>query len=405
MTTSTLEAPPPGRTTATRARLRKWFVTLLLIALVLTLLFLFFSPDIIVSIGPGEAGVLWKRFDGGTVTVANDGTPFIGRIHPNSGGEATRRIENIADAEDSEIPGGHRVYPYGEGTRVIAPWNEMFIYNIRLQQTSHKFGVLTNDGLEVQAEIAITWKPIEADLGLLHRDVGPDYLNVLLLPIVGSCARGEIARFKPDALYSPLRLEIQETIRDCVKSKLRSRFYPEVPRQSYVIIEDVLIRDVDLPQEVNDAIQAKVAQKHISESYQYRLERERLEADRKAIEAEGIQRFQAIINSTISDGYLKWKGIDATLELAKSPNAKVVVIGAGGGDGMPIILGNMDSTPGIAAPTARPAVAAAAPRTSAGAAATPVTTAPDGRLADRPGRLPAPAVNPAPAGNPPAGNQ
>lgn len=404
MTTSTLEVPPPARTMTTRARLRKWSITLLLIALVLVLLFLFFSPDIIISIGPGEAGVLWKRFDGGTVTVANDGTPFVGRIHPNDRGEAHGIIENIADAEDSEVPRGHRVYPYGEGTRVIAPWNEMFIYNIRLQQTSHKYGVLTNDGLEVQTEIAITWKPIEADLGLLHRDVGPDYLNVLLVPVVGACARGEIARFKPDALYSPQRLQIQESIRDCVKQKLRSRFYPEETRQSYVMIEDVLIRDVVLPQEVRDAIQAKVAQKHISESYQYRLERERLEADRKAIEAEGIQRFQATINSTISDGYLKWKGIDATLELAKSPNAKVVVIGAGGGDGMPIILGNMDSVPGPAVPAVRPSVAAAPPRTNAAAVVPPATaTAPDGRLADRPGRVPAPVVNPAPAGNP--GNQ
>ena len=92
------------------------------------------------------------------------------------------------------------------------------------------------------------------------------------------------------------------------------------------------------------AIQEKVQQKHLAESYVYRLQRERLEADRKAIEADGIRRFQEIIQKSISGDYLKWKGIDATLELARSNNAKTVVIGAGD-DGLPIILGGLNQPP------------------------------------------------------------
>ncbi len=225
----------------------------------------------------------------------------------------------------------------------------MFLYNIRLQQVSHTYDVLTNDGLDVKAEITIRFKPVEGDLGKLHRDIGPDYINTLIVPIVGAYAREEIARHPPDALYSPIRLVIQEEIRRKTKDALVNRFYPQDRRESYVLVDEILIRNVELPPEVKDAIQEKVVQKQLAEAYTYRLARERQEAERKALEAEGIRRFQAIVNTTISDSYLKWKGIDATLELAKSPNAKVVVIGAGT-DGLPIILGGLEGTTATAPP-------------------------------------------------------
>ena len=137
------------------------------------------------------------------------------------------------------------------------------------------------------------------------------------------------------------------------------------------MVEDVLIRDVQLPKAVAQAIENKVIQKHEAEAYEYRLTRERQEAERKAIEADGIRRFQETINATISDGYLRWKGIEATLELAKSQNAKVVVVGTGK-EGLPIILGGLDTvgppvvpsrTPRQAAPASaqKPAPAATAP--------------------------------------------
>jgi regulator of protease activity HflC (stomatin/prohibitin superfamily) len=249
---------------------------------------------------------------------------------------------------------GFRVWPFGEGIHLIWPWNRMYLYDIRLHQVSHTYDVLTNDGLDVKAEVTIRWKPIEADLGKLHRDIGPHYVETLIIPLVGSYVREEIAGYTPDALYSPLRLVIQEAVRAKTKQALMSRFYPEMRRESYILVEDILIRNVELPREVRAAIQDKVVQKHIAESFKYRLDRERQEAERKAIEAQGIQRFQAAINSTISEGYLKWKGIDATLELAKSQNAKIVVIGSGK-DGLPLILGGVDGVQTSAAP--RPAVA------------------------------------------------
>ncbi len=132
--------------------------------------------------------------------------------------------ERVGQKEGAYSRRGYHVYPYLEGTHYIFPWDKMYIYNVRLQQVTHTFGVLTSDGLEIQAEIAITWKPVEGDLGRLHRDIGPNYVNVLLIPTVGSCAREEIARFLPDALYSAKRLDIQEAIRGCVKETMLSRF-------------------------------------------------------------------------------------------------------------------------------------------------------------------------------------
>ena len=116
-------------------------------------------------------------------------------------------------------------------------------------------------------------------------------------------------------------------------------------------VEDVLFAGVTLPVPVANAINEKLIAQQQSDAYKYRIASERQESERKAIEAEGIRAFQATVNSSISSGYLKWKGVDATLELAKSNNAKVVVIG-GGKDGMPVILGGLDNNgpPTIAVP-------------------------------------------------------
>ena len=311
--------------------------------LIAAAIFVYLLPDIVVTIGPGHSGVLWQRFDGGTMTVAGNRRPFAGRIRTDRTGAPAQLTERIEEYEGEIEDRGFEVWPYDEGLHLKWPWDEIYIYNIRLQQVTHTYEALTNDGLEVKVEVTIRWKPVEGDLGKLHRDLGEDYVNTMMIPLIGAFAREEIANHPPDALYSPVRLLMQERIRAKTRQALISRFYPEVNRESYFIVEDVLIRNVLLPAEVQQAIKDKVIQKHIAESYVYRLNRERQEAERKAIEAEGIRRFQETINSTISEGYLKWKGIDATLELARSNNAKIVVIGTGR-DGMPIILGGLEGS-------------------------------------------------------------
>lgn len=332
-----VEPPPPrGRFARLKAWAKRHVTAIVITSLVLLAIAVFLAPDVFISIGAGEAGVLWRRFDGGTETVAFDERPFIGRLQADRTGAPVKLTEHLHLRNDPHV------YPHSEGMAVIWPWDRMAIYNIRLQQISRTYDVLTSDGLDVKAEITIRFKPIEEDLGRLHRDLGPNYADTLIAPLIGAYAREEIAHHESDALYSPARLQIQEAIREKTRRALMSRYYPEQNRESYVIVEDVLLRNVTLPPEVRAAVQEKVVQKHLAESYRYRLESERQEAERKAIEAEGIARVQTALGGTLTDEYLRLRGIEATLELAKSPNTKVIVVG-GGKDGVPVILGGTDT--------------------------------------------------------------
>jgi len=165
--------------------------------LIVLALLVYLAPDMIVTIGAGESGVLWKRFGGGTVTVAGDDRPYISRIDADRIGNPIGLTEHIQRSRDEMRRRGYKVWPYDEGIHLKAPWDQMFIYNIRLQQITHGYDVLSNDGLEIKAEITIRWKPIEEDLGKLHRDIGPQYVETMLIPLVGAYAREEIARYPP----------------------------------------------------------------------------------------------------------------------------------------------------------------------------------------------------------------
>jgi prohibitin 2 len=325
--------------------MKKWLalykVELVLFLLVTMLTFVYLAPSIFIPIHSGESGVVWHRFGNGTVTGPKGGGVFSARLGFNDAGNSVE-----LDAEgNSGTP-----YPYSEGMAVIFPWDKMYIYDIRLQEHHVQYDVLAKDGLTMRVSISIRWKPIEADLGKLHQDVGPEYLDTLIIPIVGAFAREEIGQFDAEDLYAEQRLLIQNNILTNVQQRMVHEFYPASQRESLIRIENILIREIVLPEKVSEAIQDKVEQMHLADAYVYRLEREVQEAERKAIEARGIRRFQEEINGSITNEFLRWKGIDATLQLAKSNNAKVVVIGAGD-EGLPIILGGLDSpaqTSGVA---------------------------------------------------------
>lgn len=270
--------------------------------LVLILILIYLAPNIFIVIYPGQAGVLWRRFGGGTDVTT--------------------------------------VYP--EGLRMIFPWDIMYIYDIRMQQKGETFDVLSSDGLTMQIDLTVRFRLIEQDLGLLHKHIGPDYIETLLMPEIRAHARAEAGQYLPEQIYTSNREQIMKSILDTVRKEMLIKYMPEVKRYSFIYLEDVFIRSITLPRKVQMAIQDKLAQKHKMEEYTYRLQKEEKEAQRKRIEAEGIRDFQNIIKNSIDTNYLKWKGIDATLQMANSNNAKIVVIGAGN-DGLPIILGGLDS--------------------------------------------------------------
>lgn len=427
-----------------RQKLRESTPYLIISSLIFLFVIAFLFHRIFITVPAGHAGVLYRWFQGGTV------------------------INTI----------------YEEGLQIIAPWNTMTIYNLRIQEVDQDFDVLTSDGLAIKTTMSIRFRPTQRLLGMLHKEHGPDFVDTYLVPELGSSARRVIGLVTPFEFYSSdrdsieqaidqhLRWELREVdefintewpnppgyddyfsngdstdVSDELKaavfdslnlhlivtnlrdSKLRQQiehvgllpfyfqlqaehdslldvqeevgrrlgaaqgllFDSESERESgffdlfheegdavikgrvdsmthefhaleqetdrifatldaimseydryftVVDIHDVLVKSIALPPQIAQAIENKLEQEQIAQEFKFRLIREQKEAERKRIEAKGIKDFQDTISTGITNGLLRWKGIEATLQMAESENSKVVIIGAGE-EGLPIILGNL----------------------------------------------------------------
>ena len=166
-------------------------------------------------------------------------------------------------------------------------------------------------------------------LGVLHQKVGPDYVERIIMPQIESVLRKNIGTLDAEDVY---------TNRAGILNKIMWLAVEETSR-NYIVVEDIIIRSIELPDVIKSAIEAKIVEQQKLATYDFMLQVEKKESERKTIEANGIQNYQAIISKTLSDKLIKWQGVRATLDLAKSENAKVVIIGSGK-DGMPVILGN-----------------------------------------------------------------
>lgn len=270
------------------------------------LLAIVLAPRMIYTIPAGHVGVLWKRLDGGTVL--------------------NRTL--------------------GEGIKVILPWDRIVLYDVRMQLLDQDFDVLAEDGLKVKINVAYRFWLNREKVPQLHKSVGPQYANLLLSAAIGAQARDVFAKNMPDEIYSRRRVQIQEEILKQVQDSLQKTFVrPSESNTQFLTLEDVFIRSITLPSAVEAAITRKNEWQQKNEEYDYRLLLESKESERKRIEARGIKEFQDIVSSGITESYLRWRGVDATLALANSPNSKVVIIGSGK-DGLPIILGNADGATG-----------------------------------------------------------
>jgi regulator of protease activity HflC (stomatin/prohibitin superfamily) len=244
-----------------------------------------------VTIGSGQAGVLYKTFDNGVVT---------------------------------DQP------PLGEGFHIIAPWNKIFIYEVRQQEILEKMNVLSSNGLDIKLEASIWFQPDFANLGKLHQEKSEMYKERVLLPAIRSAARSVVGRYTPEQLYSSKRDAIQQEIFEETR---------KIVEDQYIQLNEVLVRDVTLPPTIKDAIERKLKQEQESLEYEFRLVTADKEAQKQVIEAQGKADANRILSASLNPMILRDKGIDATMKLAESPNSKVIVIGAGD-SGLPIILGN-----------------------------------------------------------------
>ena len=218
---------------------------------------------------------------------------------------------------------------YGEGLQIVAPWNRMYVYSVRRQDVKERLHILASNGLSVDLETSVRFRPDPASLPKLHTEVGPRYYEVILGPILRSEAREVGGRYLPEEIYASKREEVAGAIFDAVKQALDDKD---------IILEAVLIRDVGLPANIQKAIADKLEEEQKALKMQYVLAREEREAERKKIEARGIAEFQKVVSEGISPALLKWKGIEATHLLATSANTKIIVIGSGE-KGLPVILG------------------------------------------------------------------
>jgi len=211
---------------------------------------------------------------------------------------------------------------------VILPFNKMYIYTVRKQQFTESIDVLTVDGLTVRVKYTARYYLDKDTLPLLHQRVGPAYVNVVIRPEVRSVIRTLFGQYKPEEMYTSQKA-IQLRVSEQAKIRLSSRF---------VALDEVPIEAITLPSKISDAIEDKLVQQQREADYLYRIAIAQKEAERLRIESTGLRLYNETVNGSLTPAVLKWQGIKATQELAKSPNAKVVVIGAGNA-GQPLILG------------------------------------------------------------------
>lgn len=216
-----------------------------------------------------------------------------------------------------------------EGFHFLLPWNRIYLYDVRVKDRLESLKILTKDQLNISTEVSIRYRPVAEKVGTIQVEVGEEYYKQLIGPTLRNVARVVISSYAGIEAYAK-RQEIQTEIEEKVRVKLEGK---------NIHIEAVLLRNMEFPEQVAKAIDEKMAMQQESEKMFYVLEKEAKEAERKSIEAKGIADFQRIVSDGINANLLKWKGIEATLKLAESGNAKIVVIGAGK-DGMPLILGN-----------------------------------------------------------------
>ena len=331
-------------------------------------------PYVVITVPSGQVGVLWYRLLGFEVYC----WCFVGR-------------GTVLDPRELKE----------EGLHLMAPWNRLFLYELRLQSSTQTYNAISKDGVSVTVQISVRFQLLHNSVAVLHKFIGPDYFATVVNPEIGSQARQIISQYTAQEVYRS-RETIQDQIRANARNSLGANLNALVQTEAMeqpdpkhynnflehsIRILDTLVLSIELPPAIVGAINRQTEQFYEIQEYIFRVDREIQESKRKQIEANGIAAFQQTVSQGISDSYLRWRGIEATLALAQSHNAKIVIIGTGR-DGLPIILGNVDT----------PAASGTTPQ-SGESGTTPPSATPRG-AADK---APPGASSPTPGATPPGG--
>jgi regulator of protease activity HflC (stomatin/prohibitin superfamily) len=186
--------------------------------------------------------------------------------------------------------------------------------------------VLTADGLEVTIDLTVLYKVLPSDAPKMVRETGLDYTDKIVRPLTRTKIRDNAVYYDAISLYSAKRDEFQQRIFKSIDQDFKQRG---------LILEQLLVRNITLPQSVKTTIEQKISAEQEAQKMQFVLQKERQEAERKRVEAQGIADYQRIINEGLTDRQLQYESIKAQLELAKSNNAKIIIMGKGN---TPVIL-------------------------------------------------------------------
>jgi regulator of protease activity HflC (stomatin/prohibitin superfamily) len=210
---------------------------------------------------------------------------------------------------------------YGEGVHLISPLNTMTRYETRKQLLMHEFDVLTAKGLSVKLSLAIRYQPEVEMLPMLHQRIGPDYALRVITPQIESVMRKQLGRYVAEDIY---------TNKDGLLTRAILTALDEVGR-NFVQVDDIIIRSIELPTTIKSSIEDKLSQEQMSQSYEFRQQIAEKEALRLKTEAEGLRSRNEILTKSLDDRILRREQIEALRDLAKSPNAKTLVMGGGAG--------------------------------------------------------------------------
>ena len=216
-----------------------------------------------------------------------------------------------------------------EGLHLINPFKSNHELSVRTQEIKESASVPSSEGLVMNLDTSLIFHLNPEKAAEVYQKIGPTYATVFIEPNLRAAIREATASHSANALYSGEREMVANQIREQLTNLLGQRG---------IAVESVLLRDIQLPQTLKASIEAKQQAEQEALAMNFRLQKEKQEAERKRIEAAGIRDFQKIVAQGISSQLLEWKGIEATETLAKSPNSKVVVIGSGK-NGLPLILG------------------------------------------------------------------
>lgn len=268
------------------------YLPVIVIGAIVVIVLLGLSSSIFYTIQPNERAVLFKKFSGGLDK------------------------DNVID----------------QGFHVKAPWNDLIRFNVAENKAEESMDVLDKNGLSITVDISVRFYPKFSKIGYIYERFRSDYINTLVIPEVRSTVRQVMGRYTAEEIYSTKRAEVETSIQAETEAVLGND-------TNNVNMTALLIRSINLPEKIKQAIENKLQQEQEALAYRFRLDKEKSEAERKRIAAEGESAANKIINNSLTPALLKMRGIEATLKLAESSNSKVVVIGQGDG-GLPLILGN-----------------------------------------------------------------